>query len=227
MAFTIKDTEVKVTEREIFHDENEYTSFPTTALVNFEQDELIPIGLLSYQLFDSSSCDAILIAVPNLQGIPDGDYGPITYSFIGEKSRWKLDNEFIEDPKLDEEYLENYESARDFYLKNNYIMEYRSKSPLFTLGGQPPLGQNWDSILYNEMGDNPELDYYHDVTSNINDPKFEYMSTREIVYLDERDEKEYVFLGSFRDIPYLDMAGSIMVFYQHELKKVMLVVEYD
>lgn len=229
MAFIIKESKVKVDERKIFQGENGYVPFPNNDVATFDNDELIPIGVLSYNQFDSSSDDKILIAVPNLQGIPDGDYGPITYSFANENEGWRLDEEFRSDAKLDdqEDYLDNYKEALNSFTENGYIMESGEKAPLFEIGGQPPLGQNWDAILYDEMGDNPELDHYHEVTSDLNHPEFEDMNTRDIVYFDEEDEREYIFLGSFRDTPYLDLSGCIMVFYQPDLKKVMLVVEYD
>ncbi|MCG7499802.1 hypothetical protein MHO82_23320 [Vibrio sp. Of7-15] len=229
MAFFIKDTKLKVAEREIFHNEEGYIGFPSKDLVVFDNDTLLPIGLLSYNLFDSDSDEKILIAVPNLQGIPEGDYGAITYSFINKEEGWRLDDEFLHDSALDEEedYISNYHQAHEFFIKHKHVTAFGRKAPLFEIGGQPPLGQNWDSILYNERGDNPELDRYHEVTSNISDPDFEYMSTRDITYFNEREEQEFIFLGCFSDTPYLDLAGKFMVFYQPDLKKVMLVIEYD
>ncbi len=229
MAFIIKESKVRVDEREIFQREKVYTPFPSDELGSFDRNELIPIGILSYSVFDSAIIDQVLIAVPNLQGIPDGDYGAITYSFNSECNKWRLDTEFLSDEKLEEQdvHLNNYKKSLEFFNENNFIIESGNKVPLFVIGGQPRFGQNWAASLYNEMGNNPELDHYYEVTTNINHPEFEYMSTREIVYLDEQKENEYIFLGSFRDIPYLDLAGCLMVFYQPELRKVMLAVEYD
>ena len=229
MAFIIKESKIRVDEREIFQAENLYTPFPSNGLVSFDSSQLIPIGILSYNAFDSTVLNQVLIAVPNLQGIPDGDYGAITYSFDSECNKWQLDEEFLNDAKLEDHdfHLDIYEKTKLFFNENGFIVESGNKKPLFVIGGQPPLGQNWDSVLYDEAGDNPELDHYDEVMTNLNDPEFEYMSTREVVYLDEESEDEYIFLGSFRDTPYLDLAGCLMVFYQPELNKVMLAIEYD
>ncbi|MDO6707204.1 hypothetical protein [Photobacterium sp. 1_MG-2023] len=229
MAFIIKDTPVKVAEREIFQDEDGYIAFPSNEMAVFDREQFIPIGVLSYQQFDRHSNEKIFIAVPNLQGIPDGDYGAITYSFVSESDGWRLDDEFANDSKLDEgeDYIDRYQQSREFFTQHQYLEAYGRKAPLFVIGGQPPLGQNWDAILYDEMGDNPELDHYHDVTSDRDDPEFESMSSREITYFDEETEQEFIFLGYFSDTPYLELSGTFMVFYQPESKKVMLVVEYD
>jgi len=58
-------------------------------------------------------------------------------------------------------------------------------------------------------------------------PDFDLMSTREIVYIDEEAEKEYVFLGMFSYDTYLNGGGECIVFYQPELKKVLVVAEFS
>ncbi|MCY9801840.1 hypothetical protein ACRZ5S_04720 [Vibrio scophthalmi] len=236
MAFVIKDTKLNVAETDIFNDEAGYAAFPTAESVTFDREKLIPIGLLSFNMFDAGVDDKTLIALPNLQGIPDGDYGPITYSYIDEQQGWCLDDEYANDDTLEEqdEYLDNYQQAQDEFAANQCLMRRGKKLPLITLGGQPRFGQNWASCLYNELAKNPELDHYYEVTCSLNHPEFEHMSTRDIVYVDEKDNKEYTFIGSFkdeaylvRDSEYLGFAGEFMVFYQPQLKKVMLVAEYD
>lgn len=230
MSFLIKDTKIKVSPVEILQEEKNYIPFPTQETASFDENILLPIGLLSYNQFDSNSDEKILIAVPNMQGIFEGDYPFITYSL--NNNEWQLDEEYTDALKyqFEEDYTQYYQKAKSFFQQNNYItydLEDGDKSPLFELGGQPPLGQNWDAELYDEMGDNPELDHYHDIMEEESGSDFEKMSTREITYFNEELEKEFIFLGTFSYDIYLDGGGECIVFYQPELKKVMVVPEFS
>ena len=225
MAFLIKDTKLKVPFVEILQEEERYVAFPTNESALFDQDTLLPVGLLSYSLFDNKANDEILIAVPNIQGTFDGDYPFITYSLTSEG--WLLDDEYSDglEYKIEEPYIKRYKQAQIFFKERK--LKTGEGCPLFKLGGQPTLGQNWDSMLYDEMGDNPELDHYHDVMEDGSESDFEYMSTREITYFDEELEKEFIFLGKFSYDLYLGSGGDCIVFYQPELKKVMVVAEFS
>lgn len=230
MAFLIKDTKLKVLPVAILQEEEKYIPFPTQDSVLFEQNALLPIGLLSFSQFDDSSNEKILIAVPNLQGTFDGDYPFITYSLTSEG--WLLDGEYSDalEYKFEKNYIEYYQQAQAFFKQHKHLtydLEVGEKSPLFELGGQPPLGQNWDSMLFDEMGDNPELDNYHDVMDEESGSDFENMSTKEITYFDEELKKEFIFLGTFSYDIYLDGGGDCIVFYQPELKKVMVIAEFS
>ena len=77
------------------------------------------------------------------------------------------------------------------------------------------------------MEDNPELDRYHDAMEEESGSDYEYMSSREITYFDEGLEQEFIFLGRFSYDLYLDGGGDCIVFYQPELKKVMVVAEFS
>ncbi len=232
MAFIIKQDKSSITFEEIFQQNEKYIAFPTTDAVKFDQQALLPIGLLSYRQPDSDVEEQILIAMPNNQGIFDGDEPIITYSLRGEG--WTLDQEHDPDYPLDEEYLEHYQQAQAFFNNKQSLIynlddeENTSLVPLFILGGQPPLGQNWDAEMYDEMGDNPELDHWHDVIDEgESHAEFEHMSTRQINYLDEESEKEYLYLGMFDYTPYFDGGGECIVFYQPELKQVMVIAEFS
>ena len=230
MAFLIKDTKLKVLPRCILQEEEGYIPFPTLDTALFDQNDLLPIGLLSYRQFDNSSNEKILIAVPNTQGTFDGDYPFITYSLTSEG--WLLDGEYSDalEYKSDEHYTTYYQQAKTFFKQKNHLtwgLKNRKKEPLFELGGQPPLGQNWDSVLFDEMGDNPELDHYHDVMEEEDGSNFENMSTKEITYFDEELEKEFIFIGKFSYDLYLNGGGDCIVFYQPELKKVMVIAEFS
>ncbi|MCP4251998.1 MAG: hypothetical protein GY775_01090 [Candidatus Scalindua sp.] len=230
MAFLIKDTKLKVLPRAILREEHKYIPFPTQDSVLIGHNALLPIGLLSYSQFDESSNEKILIAVPSLQGTFDGDYPFITYSLTSDG--WLLDDEYSGalEYKLEENHTEYYQKAEAFFKQHNHLtcdLDVGDKSPLFELGGQPPLGQNWDSMLFDEMEDNPELDNYYDVMDEESGSDFENMSTKEITYFDEELEKEFIFLGAFSYDTYLDRDGDCIVFYQPELKKIMLVSEFS
>lgn len=230
MAFLVKDTKLKMISREIIQEEEKYVAFPTNKLVLFDQDALFPIALLSYNQFDNSTDEKILIAVPNIQGIFDGDHPFITYSLT--RDGWLLDDEYCDDSeyKLEEYYIKRYQQTQAFFKQHKHLtydLKAGEKHPLFELGGQPPLGQNWDSMLYDEMGDNPELDHYHEVMEEKSGSDFEHMNTREITYFDEELEKEFIFLGKFSYGLYLNSGGDCIVFYQPELKKVMVIAEFS
>lgn len=230
MSFIIKDTNLKVSYRKIFEVEDEYLPFPSTGSVAFDENTLLPIGLLSYKIFDGEVNDQILIAVPNAQGIFDGDYPFITYSLTSEG--WELDKDFLDasEYKFEDNYIKYYQQAKAFFKQHHhltYCLKDGEKEPLFELGGQPPLGQNWDSVLYDEMEDNPELDRYHDIMEEESGSDYEYMSNREITYFDEDLEQEFIFLGRFSYDLYLDGGGDCIVFYQPGLKKVMVVAEFS
>jgi len=230
MAFFIKETNVKALPLTIIQEEDLYIPFPSTDSVSFDDNVLLPIGLLSYSQFDATSQEKILIAVPNIQGTFYGDFPFITYSLTSKG--WTLDNEYHDGLKygLEERYSTYYKKAKDFYSKNNHLTYDLSEGGhewLFKIGGQPPLGQNWCSSLYDEMGDNPELDNYFDVMDEESGPEFESMNAKEITYFDEELEKEFVYLGMFSYDTYLDGGGECIVFYQPELKKVMVVAEFS
>jgi hypothetical protein len=210
--------------------EDSYIPFPVKNNSLSDKEALLPVGMLLFNQFDNNSNDEVLIAVPNAQGIFDGDYPFVTYSLTSEG--WKLDDMYSDALKynFEEHYLNYYKRAKDFYTENKYItngLESDMRCPLFELGGQPPLGQNWDAMLYDEMGENPELDNYHDIMDEEGGSDFEFMSTREITYFDEALNKEFIFLGSFSLDVYLDGGGDFIVFYQPELKKVMVVAEFS
>ncbi|AUI85728.1 hypothetical protein BS333_04725 [Vibrio azureus] len=230
MAFIIKETKLKVLPVSIVKEEEFYQPYPAKDAVLFDTETLIPIGLLSYRQFEENNNESIFIAVPNLQGIFDGDYAFITYSLTNQG--WKLDNEYIKDTdyKIENNYIEYYLKSVSFYNQYKYVShpsENSSKEILFELGGQPPLGQNWDAMLYDEMAENPELDHYHDVMEEGGEAEFEKMSTREITYFNEELEKEFIYIGMFSFDTYLDGGGECIVFYQPELKKVMIVPEFS
>ena len=230
MSFVIKDTKLRVLPVAIVEEKDTYIPFPTQDSSLFDPKFLLPIGLLSYSQFDEGSNEKILIAIPNTQGTFDGDYPFITYSLTNKG--WLLDDEYSEaaEDKCEENYTNYYHKAQEFFKQNKHLtnnLDAGDKSPLFELGGQPPLGQNWDSELFDEMEDNPELDNYYDVMDEESGSEFEIMSTREITYFDEELEKEFIFLGKFSYDTYLDGGGDCIVFYQPELKKVMVVAEFS
>ncbi|KJY85902.1 hypothetical protein TW84_20970 [Vibrio neptunius] len=230
MSFIIKDTQLKVFPTTVAQHVAGYIPFPVQDNIIFDQESLLPIGLLSYSRFDDESTDEILIAMPNIQGVFDGDYPFVTYSLTSDG--WALDDDYSDalEYNLEEHYSDYYRKSAVFYRENEYLthdLASGAKAPLFELGGQPPLGENWDAMLYDEMEDNPELDHYHDVMDDESGPDFERMSTREITYFDEELGKEFVFLGTFSFDTYLDGGGEGIVFYQPELKKVMVVAEFS
>jgi len=230
MSFIIKDTKLKVSHREILKCEDGYTAFPSSEHVALDENSLFPLGLLSYKLFDTDKDDKVLIALPNAQGIFDGDYPFITYSLTDEG--WKLDEDFADalEYEIEEHYIKYHQQAQAFFKQHQHLtygLKDGEKEPLFKLGGQPPLGENWDSYLYDEMGDNPELDHYHDVMEEESGSEYEYMSSREITYFDEEIEQEFIYLGKFSYDIYVDGGGDCIVFYQPELKKVMVVSEFS
>ncbi len=230
MAFLIKPTALKQAQRNIYHNEAGFTAFPSTEQVAYNDQQLLPIGLLSYQAFDATSQQQILIAVPAVQGTFDGDYPYLSYSLTADG--WQMDDTSVE--FFGEEfscYHDYFNQAQDFFGHHEmltYSLEAEgSKQALFELGGQPPLGCNWDANLYDEMAENEELDHYFDVMDEEEGVEFETMSTREIVYLDEDTDQEYVYLGQFSYDTYLDGGGECIVFYQPELKKVLVVAEFS
>ncbi|WP_087019700.1 hypothetical protein [Thaumasiovibrio subtropicus] len=230
MAFLIKDTQLKVKPVAMTQQNEKYIPFPTQEEVAFDSDALLPIGLLSYDQFDERDNEQILIAVPNVQGTFDGDYEYLTYSKTAQG--WRLDEEYADalEYKLEEYMTEHYQKAVSFFNENRHLtygLEEGEATALFELGGQPPLGQNWDAVLYDEMGDNPELDHYHEVMDEESGENFDHMSTREITYLNEESDKEFIFLGAFSYDTYLEGGGECIVFYQPELKKVMVVAEFS
>lgn len=232
MAFIIKDTEVQLTKENVLQNSAGYTAFPTTESVSFDPEILLPVGLLSGNTLKDAVEEDILIAIPNLQSTFDGDYPWITYSLTD--NGWALDEEYVEDLKykFEDNYIEHYNKAKDFFQSNQFLVksfknDNPKKAPLFASGGQPPLGQNWDANMYDEMGDNPELDNYHDVMEEEEGEEFEKMSTREITYFDEDLEKDFIYLGMFSYDTYMDGGGECIVFYQPELKKVMVVPEFS
>lgn len=228
MAFLIKDTKLKLPTTNIVQQGEHYISFPNNESVLFDEAQLIPIGLLSVSELDDRVDEPVLIALPNVQGIFYGDEPFLTYSLTDKG--WSLDQAYAEaaEHKIEENYAKYYQQAHHFFKEHGYLnssLEESEQETLFKLGGQPPLGQNWDAILYDEMGDNPELDHYHEVMDEGDDAEVEEMSQREITYLDEEQNQEFIYLGRFNFELYLatDMTG--IVFYQPELKKVMLVIE--
>jgi len=193
---------------------------------------LFPVALLSGSKLKDAVKEDILVAIPNTQGTFDGDWPWITYSLTDDG--WVLDEEYEEalEYKIEDSYAEYYNKAKSFFEKNKFIVgnvnqDDQEKSPLFKLGGQPPLGQNWGSMMFDEMGDNPELDHYHDVMDDEEGEEFERVSTREITYFDEQIEKEFIYLGLFSYDTYMDGGGECIVFYQPELKKVMVIAEFS
>jgi|GEM_PF-5127755 len=230
MAFLIKESELKVAARKIMQDGEDYCAFPSTQQAKYDPNEFLAIGLLPSNLFDSTTNDQILIAIPNAQGTFYGDYPFITYSLTDEG--WQLDEDCkdVTEDRLDEPYQQRYQQALEFFKQHKYLnsdLEAGNQSPLFELGGQPPIGQNWACNLYDEMEDNPDLDRHYDALEEGEGEEFEYMSTRELTYFDEDLEKEFFFLGWFSYDLYLDAGGECMVFYQPELKKVMVVAEFS
>lgn len=232
MAFFIKDTEVQLAKKDIIQNDEGYTAFPQNESVSFNSDILFPVGLLSGSKLKDAVKEDILIAIPNIQGTFDGDWPWITYSLTDDG--WVLDDEYVEalKYKIEDNYVEYYNKTKAFFQQNkcivrNFKKDDQKKSPLFELGGQPPLGQNWDSIMFDEMGDNPELDHYHDAMDEEEGEEFERMSTREITYFDEDLEKEFIYLGLFSYDTYMNGGGECIVFYQSELKKVMVIAEFS
>lgn len=230
MAFLIKDTKLKVRPVEISQATNNYTPLPTQDTVLYDNNALLPIGLLSYGQFDERSNDHILIAMPNVQGIFYGDYPFLTYSLTSDG--WRLDEEYVDglEYKLEENYLDYFQQAHAFFKEHHFLsddLDSDNKALLFDLGGQPPLGQNWDAMLYDEMGENPELDHYHEIMDEESGADFDDMSTREITYFDEDLEQEFVYLGMFSYDVYFEGGGECIVFYQPDLKKVMVVPEFS
>jgi len=237
MAFFIKDTEVQLSKKSILENGDGYTAFPNAESATFDPDVLIPVGLLSGKNLKDQVEEDILIALPNIQGTFDGEWPWITYSLTDKG--WVLDEEYLEasEDKIEDSYVEYYNKAKAFFEENKFLSDNlknenpnkdnQEKASLFELGGQPPLGQNWDSMMFDEMGDNPELDNYHEVMDEGEDEEVEHMSTREITYFDEEFEKEFIYLGLFSYDIYVDGGGECIVFYQPELKKVMVVAEFS
>ena len=230
MTFLIKETKFKVSCEDIFEEKLDVTIFPTAQQVLFDSKKLLPIALLNINQFDSRVHDAVFIAVPNVQGTFYGDEPFITYSLT--EQGWVLDAEHHEAAidSLEEDYLEHYQQAQAYFKQHKYLtynFSGNDKSVLFELGGQPPLGQNWDAMLYDEMGDNPELDHYHDVMDEESGADYDDMCTREIVYFDDNLKEEFIYLGKFSYDIYLGAGGDGIVFYQPKLKKVMIVTEFS
>lgn len=228
MAFLIKDKELDIKHQKLLQNQDSYTAFPTAEQVAFDETHLLPIGLISgLKHLDED----IFIAMPRLGSIFDGDFPIVTYSLTDKG--WVLDEEYLEDLDydLEDEYMEHYHKAKAYFAQHQHLRhglkEAEDKEPLFELGGQPPLGQNWCANLYDEMGDYPELDDYFDVMEEGSGEDYERMKTREITYQDEEDEREYVFLGLFSYELYFEGGGECIVFYQPQLKKVMVVAEFS
>ena len=230
MSFIIKDTQVKAVYSTLEQEEASYIPFSVEENTILEKESLLPIGLLSYNKFDSNSNDKILIAMPNMQGIFYGDYPLVTYSLTDEG--WALDDEYTDalEYPLEQPHLDYYHKAIAFFRENQYLTDDLTsgeRAPLFELGGQPPLGQNWDAMIVDEDEDNPDLDNYYEVMDEESGPDFDIMSTREITYFDAELDKEFVFLGTFSFDVYFEGGGDCIVFYQPELKKAMVVAEFS
>lgn len=235
MTFLIKETELQIPAQDIYEASSNAVFFPTEQHVLFDNEQLLPIALLDIKLLNSNQnygnvSDAVLIAVPNVQGTFYGDEPFISYSLTAQG--WVLDAEYHDAAThiLEEDYLEHYKKAQAYFKKHEFLtynLSAGDKSVLFELGGQPPLGQNWDAIMYDEMADNPELDHYHEVMDEESGAEYEKMCTREIVYFDDSLQEEFIYLGKFSYDIYLGSSGEGIVFYQPKLKKVMIVTEFS
>ena len=241
MAIEIKTTPIKIGYEDITTKTDEYTPFPTKNDVTYNKNQLLPIGLLSCSVFDGSSEESVLIALPISANVFYGDVLYISYSLT--EHGWEVDEEDRDNIGGDfDSYRAYFDQARDFYQQHeavtSQLIEGNKSQSLFELGGQPALGCNWDEMFTDE--DNEELRQYFDVVFDLDDDedeeefdeeayekKYNEFISREIVYHDEDLELDFLYLGCFKYDTYVDGGGEAILFYQPTLKKVMVFSEFS
>ncbi|KDM91122.1 hypothetical protein [Photobacterium galatheae] len=231
MGLYIKDSAFTCPQTRILKATEFYKPFPTNEDVAFNQDQLLPIGLLAYSQIDKQSDNKVLIALPVSMAIFDGDVPFMTYSLT--ESGWQVDAhdaEHIDEDLEDfEDYGEFYERAAAFYAKYQRLslsLEEESESvELLQIGGQPILGCNWDAYLWDEARD--DEDKYFDALDEESGANYDDYMSREIGFYDEESELDFVYLGTFSYTTYVDGGGECILFYNAQHQKVMAISEFS
>ncbi len=143
MALYIKDSALACPATKVLQATDFYKPFPSCQDVAFNDNQLLPIGLLAYSKLDANSDDNILIALPISMEIFDGDLPYISYSLTD--NGWQVDahnvDNLSEEKEDFEDYSEYYQQAASFYAKHqrlNYSLDENDESvPLFEFGVNP------------------------------------------------------------------------------------------
>lgn len=228
MAIEVKPSGLKVSGQEVFDVSESYIAFPDQNEVTYDDGQLLPIGLVSFSLFEPSSTEKVLLALPISGAIFDGDVPFLTYS--NTDKGWKVDEQDEEHLGGDfEDYQDYFEKAQRFYQQHKKLTvsleDNADTVSLFKLGGQPLLGCNWDAYLWDEESD--EYDDFFEALEEEEGDEYEDAISREIIYRDDESGKEFMYLGTYSYDTYVDGGGEAIVFYQPELKKVMVISEFS
>lgn len=228
MSFKFHKTKVSTKEFSVTSNSEQYQAFPEPDQIAYNPKQLLVVGILNYSSFDKASKDRILIAIPATIGTFYGDEPYLSYSF--SNGIWQMDRQDIEyfDDEFINSYQKNFDKAKRFFQQHSQLCwgldETRDAEALIHIGGQPPLGQNWDAE-FND--DNAEADQYFDALDEGSGEIFEDWSNRNITFYDEDSELEFLYIGRIDYSLYLDGGGDCILFYQPEIRRVMAFAEFS
>ncbi len=221
----IKDNPYKVKEM-IFTSSENYTAFPSQneCGISYNENQLLPLGVINYSIFDDSVSDQVLLAFPVVEMSEE----PYTVYTL-KKGVWELNED--QECYLDS-YLPDFVKAKEFYKKNAFLQDNlpdkadeSNKSMLIRLGAHPLVGCNWDEYFWDE-GDNEALfDAIDTLEKDPEDKEALEVISREIVFIE--DNEEYTYIGHIRSSSYTESDTDLFYFYQPKLKKVIVCADFS
>ncbi len=223
----INDSDLALAKVEFLKESESYKLFPTAEDASFDENQLMPLGLLSI----AETSEQILIALPLSSEVLDREIPYTSYSFTD--SGWQVDKPYLEYINEDDDDLEYFDDLTEFYQRitsifaqdryyGNKVLE-ALESSLLELGGHPILG-NWSMYLWN-TGDDLKMNY-SDAMHKKSGEAYEHYSSRQLAFYDEKSKVHFSYLGTLPLKPYFNLGGDAVLFYNAEHKKVLLTIDY-
>ncbi len=223
----INDSELALAKVEFLKENESYKLFPTAADVSFDENQLMPLGLLVHP----ESREQILIALPLSSEVLDREIPYTSYSLTD--LGWQVDEQYLEHINEDEDDSEYFDDLTEFYQRITSIFaqdrDYGNKvltaleSSLLELGGHPMSG-NWSTYLWN-TGDDLKRNYSAAMYEESGEA-YAYYSSRQLAFYDEKSKVHFSYLGTLPLKPYFNLGGDAILFYNAKHKKVLFTIDY-
>jgi len=209
--------------KEICTNEAGYSAFPTVGDIFHSAHEAklyYPIGMLNTASFGAEIEHNVPLFMP--LGIEPMAYGCCEYGFVDGKWQDLTNIDGVDDAQVLSQ-LSLLNKAKASFATNGFLpygeADEITQETLFNLGGDVPVGQNWDACLENEIvadSEEEEDQLWEDLASQ-----------KKPVFVDDESGHPYFFLGLINCRNYCEDGGEILYFYEPNAKKIMLAYEFS